>query len=442
MCMITLVPAGVAVPWDGIVNGGITNSDGHGWALAKGSDLLIGKSMNLDEALETLEAGLAQIGEGATLLFHSRWGTHGSMNEFNVHPFWIGGENSGTVMAHNGVLPSRWHPERGKDMRSDTRKFADNIGGMVQNPTGVPSRRGARTLAEHIGSGNKLAFLSVRSGEPRVRLVNSKAGVFVGGVWYSNHGWEKASPRGWSAGSIGDLPKPGGRVALALAAAEAAEEEARKARRDRWQGTGYVVGSRGEAKPHVSRSEDEWREYLAEQKEMSAARRERYQRTGDWTMIDPTKNAEGMWVWDDTEALRKESEEHERRKAARDADRIARFGGSELPVVGTTGTLWNEPAGRAPGWRASTRTSPSSTPRFSGLETVPCAFCKGVVSTTGYCTTCKACQDCLECLDDCQCYVPHGWTEQQYNDMWEEIESDNPTGEIPPITDPGRLIEG
>lgn len=187
MCMITYVPAGVDVPVKGITNGAIINDDGHGWAVAKGGVLLIGKSMKFDEALDGMLEAREELGSGSLVLFHSRYGTHGEMGPYNIHPFFVG-EGEESVMAHNGILPSKYHPHY-KDRRSDTRIFVDRIANYVDNPNGVPSRRGAARLGNMITSANKLVFVSVKSGEPKVRIVNAGQGINEEGVWYSNTGF-------------------------------------------------------------------------------------------------------------------------------------------------------------------------------------------------------------------------------------------------------------
>jgi len=58
----------------------------------------------------------------------------------------------------------------------------------LQRP-GVPSRRAGKRLGNQIGQGNKLAFLSVVGGTPKVRIVNAYLGVQDGGNWFSNSGY-------------------------------------------------------------------------------------------------------------------------------------------------------------------------------------------------------------------------------------------------------------
>lgn len=200
MCMITYVPAGIEIPWEGIENGARTNNDGHGWAIASAMGLEVGKSMDFTEAAVDLDAARDRHGKNSIVIFHSRWGTHGVLGEFNVHPFYVDDEKT-TVMAHNGILPGRYHPVKG-DPRSDTRIFTDRVAGDYINPeTGVPSRRRGKHLGDLITGGNKLIFLSVAGGEPKVRIINAWMGEWEGGVWYSNTGY-KAS-RFWGSYGVG-----------------------------------------------------------------------------------------------------------------------------------------------------------------------------------------------------------------------------------------------
>ena len=188
MCIITFVPANVELPVDSIKQGSIRNRDGHGWALASKNGLFVGKSMDFDEALDSLIKTRYREGLNSIVVFHSRFATHGLKNTDNVHPFFVGDDEQ-TVMAHNGIMPSMFHPEK-DDQRSDTRVFADSIGSFVENRWGVPSRRGGIDLGHLIGGGNKLVFLSVKNG-PKARLINSHLGIWDGGVWYSNTGYQK-----------------------------------------------------------------------------------------------------------------------------------------------------------------------------------------------------------------------------------------------------------
>lgn len=196
MCMITYVPNGVDIPTMGIEAGSKSNKDGHGWAVASKRGLIVGKSMNFDQAISEFVAARAQ-NPGSAGLFHSRFATHGEYGLYNVHPFYTA---DNAVMAHNGVLPKGFLPLAG-DRRSDTRIFVDTFGRPFSEntATGVPSRRAAKYLAETIGINNKLAFLSATEHGPRVRLINSDMGEWDSGVWYSNT-YYRAARKYWAAG--------------------------------------------------------------------------------------------------------------------------------------------------------------------------------------------------------------------------------------------------
>lgn len=225
MCMATLVPSGVEIPWKGLRNGAETNNDGHGFAIAsKEHGIEVFKSMEYEETFEALRLAREKHGISSIVVFHSRWGTHGEMGEFNIHPFWVGGEDGpkDTIMVHNGILPSAYHPARGEmispghyapdsvgedgkkikgkwitgiygkgDRRSDTRIFVDQVTEEYCNsPLGVPSARSSKRLGTLIGTGNKLVFLSVKGGVPKAKIVNAHCGEFTDGVWYSNSGYK------------------------------------------------------------------------------------------------------------------------------------------------------------------------------------------------------------------------------------------------------------
>jgi glutamine amidotransferase len=194
--MITAIPGGVPIPVEGIENGAIVNDDGHGWALATTDGLIVvDKSMKFQTALDGLIEARKEYGQSSVALFHSRFATHGTTNEDNIHPFWVG---EYSVVAHNGVLPSTWWPGK-KDDRSDTRVFAEETApSYLSEATGIPSRRGAKEIGKRIGMGNKLVFLSVASGRPAVRIVNAHAGTHKWGAWFSNDGFEPSTYRWWN----------------------------------------------------------------------------------------------------------------------------------------------------------------------------------------------------------------------------------------------------
>jgi len=281
MCMITYVPAGIEIPVEGIKNSAKYNRDGHGWAVASKNGLFVGKSMKIDDAVEAAVACREREGKDSVLLFHSRFGTHGVMGEYNVHPFPVD-EDGLTVMAHNGVLPSQFLPKK-DDPRSDTRIFVERIGSYINNERGVPSRSGGKQLGKMIGA-NKLVFLSVKSGVPKARLVNSHMGSWVKGVWFSNDGYKRGTytsnhsygGSGWSWSKYDEQRRNGKSIAEASRAAQ--------------------TGASCSTSPYAGESSDSWDDFFGEvdswwlRKEMEASNAEKYEfkcpRCGEDEQVD------------------------------------------------------------------------------------------------------------------------------------------------------------
>lgn len=182
MCMITYIPGGVAIPWIGIYNGATWNEDGQGWACATPDGIFMGKSFSVDDSLDALYEVRRQY-PSCPALFHSRWATHGELSDRNIHPFFVG-KRQDTVLAHNGILPTAFHP-KGKNWRSDTNIFAQWLG----RHENILSRRGRQVIGEMIGSYNKLVILtnSPVYDKPRGFIVNAKAGDWDEGCWFSNY---------------------------------------------------------------------------------------------------------------------------------------------------------------------------------------------------------------------------------------------------------------
>ena len=186
MCMASYLPSEVDVDVDGLFNGGISNPDGHGWAIAdpRLGAIIMGRSLKLEEALDKFIDARRRYPSGPAL-FHSRWATHGSKSIANVHPFLVGGSHK-TVVAHNGVLPFAAHPGKGDD-RSDTRLFADEI--LPTRFRRLDKLSVQQQLSKWCTKSNKLVILTV---DPRYQsmsyLVNQSMGEWDDktGIWHSN----------------------------------------------------------------------------------------------------------------------------------------------------------------------------------------------------------------------------------------------------------------
>lgn len=215
MCILSFISAGTVVDTsvaESLWNGGRNNPDGHGWAIASPDGMVIGKSLQLDEALSDFIDARERYTDSPAL-FHSRWATHGSIRIGNCHPFIVGG-NQRTVMAHNGVLPKRAHPGIGDD-RSDTAIMAGEL--LPRNWRRLDKASVRKSLTEFCGRGNKLVILTV---DPKYRrnhyLINESAGVWDNGVWHSNHDYlysiqdtVKATPVfNWDDSDMSELDDP------------------------------------------------------------------------------------------------------------------------------------------------------------------------------------------------------------------------------------------
>ena len=207
MCMLSFIPGGVEIEEQDLLNGGIINGDGSGWAIAAGDHIEMGKSMKVEEALDEFIAARKQYPD-SDALFHSRWATHGTTGIANVHPFPVGTSDIGslrfdghkTVMAHNGILPCK--PDK-DDWRSDTRILADDY--LTTKYKRFDKPGAMKALETYIGRNNKLCILTV---DPRYKktayLVNEKAGVWdeYTGVWHSNYDYIGRSAK-YGTGSYG-----------------------------------------------------------------------------------------------------------------------------------------------------------------------------------------------------------------------------------------------
>lgn len=224
MCMLTFFPEGVQPNAERLLNGSIYNNDGHGFAIVVPSvgEIIVRKSMDADYLVAEFVRLRGILPDGPAM-FHSRWGTGGDKTEFNCHPFYVhdrwanpgqkftkGDEGDWlhdavtdqTVVGHNGVLQVTQPKD---DRRCDTRMAAEEILGEWYDLSVAEERN---DIAEWIGTGNKLVFLTVDARfDKNAYIINEKRGVWDEGVWYSNYDyvgynkWESgASFRNYSYG--------------------------------------------------------------------------------------------------------------------------------------------------------------------------------------------------------------------------------------------------
>jgi glutamine amidotransferase len=198
MCLLTYFKPGFQPDIAELQKGADHNSDGHGWALIAGGEILTDRGMDAETVVDQFRLARLEFPDGHAI-FHSRIGTAGVRDETNCHPFPTGpSRRSGnplTVVAHNGVLPSSSQPAKG-DVRSDTRLFAERI--MPEKFFHLDSPKTRKRFESWLGSFNKIAVLTV---DPRYReqfyLFNEDQGDWKGGIWYSNqnHCWTEWDAR-------------------------------------------------------------------------------------------------------------------------------------------------------------------------------------------------------------------------------------------------------
>ena len=184
MCLLAYISPEADVNWGGLEVSCDNNPDGFGWALHTGTQLLTGRSMDSTTALTTFEDTL-RLHPGAHALFHSRWATHGTRNEENCHPFWVGEEKQ-TIMAHNGVLNI---PMPKNEWRSDTRFYAEEH--LSPRPMAFLDKPKKFAKLEHQIRGSKFVIFTLEDTRKPFYIVNEDDGHWVNGTWWSNSSYLK-----------------------------------------------------------------------------------------------------------------------------------------------------------------------------------------------------------------------------------------------------------
>lgn len=196
MCFLAYIPAGITPDRTALENAAHWNDDGHGWAIVAGTRIVMGKSMNAQEAIDGFLAARERYDGPA--LFHSRWATHGSVTLANTHPFVVN-DNPRVWVAHNGVMPGDFQPETGDD-RSDTRLFAEDWLGSVYEWAAAQDRK---ELGEDIGKNNKLVILSADPRYPTA-IINEASGSWTDDQWWASNGDYRRAPLPKQGGSMWD----------------------------------------------------------------------------------------------------------------------------------------------------------------------------------------------------------------------------------------------
>ena len=179
MCWIGYCPPGVTPDLATLRLANVQNPDGSGWAMRTPNGLEVVRSLDGAYAASSFLRAREAWPE-AEAVYHARYGTHGAMDEANVHPFNIPGTS--WYMAHNGMLPlsdGPWHQGR-----SDSRILAEDI--LSVKTWG--ELKGDRGRLEKWLQGDKLVILSAEAQKKGpVLIFNERNGSWLGdGVWHSS----------------------------------------------------------------------------------------------------------------------------------------------------------------------------------------------------------------------------------------------------------------
>lgn len=207
MCIIASVPKGANIDKETLETMWKHNSDGAGisWIDEKGK-IRVYKTMKLKPFLTKFKEVHKKYGRTADMLVHMRIATHGSVCMDNNHPFNV---DTQTVFAHNGILPTQFHPPAKRDI-SDTRYFNETFL-QYQKLAALDDSRYIDHLGSVIGSFNKLVILTAN---PKLRrdsyIINESSGEWSDGVWYSNDSYlEYSAKMKWGTKSyVNKLTEP------------------------------------------------------------------------------------------------------------------------------------------------------------------------------------------------------------------------------------------
>ncbi len=187
MCLIIANLDGREVPEAYVHRAFSQNHDGFGIMYVKDGLLKIRRGMFSSPQIVEL---LAKASEQALpYVAHFRYGTQGTKNTTNCHPFSISEAFKGIAMMHNGVF-SDSRLTRAVNGKSDTHLMADWIQEAIlankMHPSELFSPQ-VQFLRDHfkndLATYNKVVFMN---GHGQINIVNEGLGYWVNGVWYSN----------------------------------------------------------------------------------------------------------------------------------------------------------------------------------------------------------------------------------------------------------------
>lgn len=184
MCIAIVKPPRVTIERKLLEYSHQNNKDGMGMTYINQEGVLeTFKTMDFEEFMDEYKKAFAE-NKDSTFLLHFRLATHGSVDEFNCHPFQI---NPTSVMMHNGTIHKCTPLKSEKDeKRSDTQIFNDEV--LKTLPVGWEKSEGIRDMIEdYIGQSKVITM----NDEGEVTIFNEGSGHWAKGCWWSNFSYYK-----------------------------------------------------------------------------------------------------------------------------------------------------------------------------------------------------------------------------------------------------------
>ena len=184
MCIAVLQTPGSTISDRHLKNCFDNNPDGCGFAYIQTDHiertrLKVYKTMDYDTFLRKYKRALSNNLD-SPFLIHFRVATHGTVDTFNCHPFFI---NKEVAFIHNGIIGGV-----GTDpIKSDTQMFNDKV--LKKLPKDFYKREEYKLLIEKFITGSKLLTLDING---YVTIFNEASGQWKDGVWFSNTSYSYA----------------------------------------------------------------------------------------------------------------------------------------------------------------------------------------------------------------------------------------------------------
>lgn len=181
MCIAIYHDAGVCLDANEFRLSWKNNPDGGGFAYINSVGRIVTyKTMSFDKMYEAYYEAQARNSE-SPFLVHFRIATHGTVNEYNCHPFEVGKD---MALIHNGIIPVLISKT---DKRSDTRVFVEEY--LPRLPFNWQDDEYLFSMVEEFIGSSKVVLLTNRdSADSNMYILNESSGHWntAKNTWYSN----------------------------------------------------------------------------------------------------------------------------------------------------------------------------------------------------------------------------------------------------------------